>query len=229
MNPKAVLRHIVRSGIVATLPANLPLQSIITVGDALLASPVLSVQIPWHESAKPLIKDLKNRAEANMVVGVSEVETAVQLQTAIDSGVHFVITTRYERDLVKQCQEAGVLCIPTVISIMAANAAYQNGIRMINMQTGGPQGATFVGMVVESIPGLMVAAGGDYTIEDATQYAKSGASAMIVQQAIFEGNEQTMADIITRARALQKAWDNGLQQRSKSPYSHHNPSRPSLN
>ena len=226
MESKAVMQHIFRSGIVATLPPKLPLQDILKVGDALLASPLLSVQIPWQSGIEPLIADLKSRAGKNMVVGVSDVETAVDLKAALTAGAQFVLTPRYDRALVVACHQENVLMIPTILSTMAANAAYQNGIQLVNLRTGGPQGADFVNMMVQTIPDLKVAVGGDYTLEEVTQYAHAGASAMIVQDVIYEGEEQTMADVITQARAAQKAWDTGLRQRRGSLY---RPSKPSAN
>ena len=230
MKPKAVLLHIFRSGIVARLPSNLPLQSILTVSDALLASPVLSVQLPWQaEQTPPLIQDLKKRAGENMVVGVSGIETADQVTAAIEAGAQFLMTPRYDRLLAIQSQAAQVLLIPSIISIVAANAAYQNGIRLISMQTGGPQGVDYIAMVLKSIPGLNVAVGGDYVADEATAYAKAGASALFVEQAIYEGSEQTMADVITRARQLQIAWDKGMKARSKRPFSQNAPTKTFLN
>lgn len=225
MKPQAVLRHIFQSGIIATLPPTLPLQDIVKVGDALLASPVLSVQIAWQDGVEGVIADLQKRANENMVIGISGIETAVQLEAALSTSPHFVVTNRYDRDLAKRCQEANILLIPTLISIVAANAAYQNGIRLVNMRTGGPQGSTFIEMVIKSIPGLHVAVEGNYTVVETTTYAKAGAAALFVEHAIYAGGDQTMADLITNARQIQQAWDDGMRQRRGRL----SPTRPSLN
>ena len=51
---------------------------------------------------------------------------------------------------------------------------------------------------------VLVAA--DISSENIIDYAKTGVTAVITQNAIFTNPPQTMADIITRARILQSAW-----------------------
>jgi len=213
MNPDATLQHILRSGIVATLPADLPLQSITKVSDALLAAPVLSVTVPWNTAAPTLIQEIYQRGGNNIIVGVSGVDTAVQLEDILAGPAQFIISSRFESSFFDSCQSAGRLYIPTVITIMAANAAYQAGVRLINMRTGGPQGAQFVEVVRQAIPQLRIAVGGNFSLEEASQYAKSGASAMMVQDTIYQDDDQLMADIIQKARQLQQHWDQGTNER----------------
>ncbi|MEM7331322.1 MAG: hypothetical protein AAF490_04450 [Chloroflexota bacterium] len=227
MNPDSVVNHILSSGIVATLPSVVPLQDITKLSDALLASPVLTVQMPWCMDAASLICDLKNNGNGNMVVGVSGVTTAVSLRAAISAGAQFIITPQYDPELAAICKQYYILMIPTVISGMVAAVAYQNGLKLINMRTGGHRGPDFISMVQRSIPGLHVAVGGNFSQREIAVYAQFGASAIIVQDAIYEGGEQLMADVITNARRAQKGWDKGLKNRQR--FGSERPFFPSLN
>lgn len=215
MKQTALLQHIMRGGVVATLPGDLPLANSTAVADALLASPVLTAVVQPHDGTAQVIADLRQRAGSNMLVGAGDVETAVQLDAALDAGAQFIMASRLNFELLAHCMARKIIYIPTVISIMAANSAYQAGAKMVVMRTGGPQGAEFVQTLLKALPTLHVAVANDYTPTEVTQYAQAGAAALITDT-IYGGSEQPMADLITRARTLQRAWDSGTRQRLRS-------------
>jgi len=65
------------------LPGDLPLATILPIADALLASPILAVDVAFGGDELPqLLHDLRQRAGDKLLIGVSGVETAVQLQAS---------------------------------------------------------------------------------------------------------------------------------------------------
>ena len=75
-----IVEKLKEAGIVVALPGNLPLATILPIADALLASPILAVDVAFGGDELPqLLHDLRQRAGDKLLIGVSEVETAVQL------------------------------------------------------------------------------------------------------------------------------------------------------
>lgn len=205
-----IVTRIKQAGVLAKLPGDLPLQSILQVGDALLAAPVLGVEIAWHEATDPrLVLDLSRRAGGNMLVGVGGVETAVATEALIAAGAQFIASPRVDFELMAFCAEREVLYLPSVISILAAQSVQQAGGHCVRLRTGGPAGPGFVATVHEALPDISLLVTGDVNITNVGRYAHAGADAVLIGDALFAGPQQTMADVISRARALQQAWDEG--------------------
>lgn len=210
-NNQQIIHIIQKSGILAILPGDMPLQRITEMGDALLASPVVGVEVQLRKKQGfPLIVDLKQRAQKNMVVGAGDVETIADATTAIKAGAQFISSQRLDFELLSFCRERDILYLPGVISLLAAQAVQQSGGSIVRLRTGGASGPDFVAAMREAIPGLHIIATGDISVQNIGDYAKSGVDAVLVDDALFTNTEQAMADVITNARTLQKAWDAGL-------------------
>ena len=217
MNIPTTLTRLMQAGVMATVPGDLPLSQITLVGDALLAAPVVAVRVPHlGQTAVSLFRDLRRRAEGNMVLGMSGVDTAVQAEEAIEAEAKFVMSRQLDRQIAALCQAAGVLYIPEVISLLAAHAAVQAGVTMVNIQTGGPQGPLFIRRVRETVPSLSVAVSGPFSPPDVTAYAQAEAALFVADGQIVADAQQPMAEIIKRARAFQQAWDLGQQERAEN-------------
>ncbi|MCP5097744.1 MAG: hypothetical protein GY943_19530, partial [Chloroflexi bacterium] len=95
-----IIKQIKMAGIIASLPGDMPLQSILQVADALLAAPVLGVEVSMQdEQGVQIIADLAKRADGKMVIGAEGVETAVQAQSALDAGAEYISSSRLDFDL----------------------------------------------------------------------------------------------------------------------------------
>ena len=214
-NSQEIITQIQKAGIFAILPGDIPLQTITEIGDALLASPVLGVEVQLrNKQGEQLIADLKQRARAHMVVGAGDVQTIAEADASIQAGAQFISSQRLDFELMSYCKEQNVLYLPGVISVLAAQAVQQAGGNMVRLRTGGTGGPDFVAAMRQAIPGLHVIVTGDISAQKIGDYAQSGADAVLVDDVLFTGASQTMADLITKARMLQKVWDAGLGRRS---------------
>ncbi len=210
-NSQETITRMQSAGIFAILPGDSPLQTITEIADALLASPILGVEVQLrNKQGVQLIADLRQRARENMVVGAGDVETTAVADAAIQAGAQFISSQRLDFELMSFCKEQDVLYLPGVISVLAAQAVQQAGGSIVRLRTGGAGGPDFVAAMRQVIPGLRVIVAGDISIQNAGDYAQSGADAVLVDDALFTGAAQVPADLITRARRLQKAWDAGL-------------------
>ncbi len=209
-NSQEIITRMQKAGIFAVLPGDSPLQMITEVADALLASPVLGVEVQLRgRQGVQLIADLRQRARENMVVGAGDVATTAVADAAIQAGAQFISSQRLDFELMSFCKEQDVLYLPGVISVLAAQAVQQAGGSIVRLRTGGAGGPDFVSAMRQAVPGLRVIVTGDISPQNAGDYAQSGADAVLVDDALFTGALRP-ADLITRARRLQKAWDAGF-------------------
>ena len=197
------------AGIVVALPGNLPLATILPIADALLASPILAVDVAFGGDELPqLLHDLRQRAGDKLLIGVSGVETAVQLHTLQQSPIDYISSERLDDVLLAGCRERGLAYLPGVISVWAAQAAQQKGCASIRLRTGGPAGADYVRALCEVQPDLGIIVETELQPDDVSGYRQAGAAALVVGAPLFSGPTQTMADLITQARRFTQAWQN---------------------
>lgn len=202
-----IIEKLEEAGIVVALPGNLPLSTIIPIADALLASPILAVDVAFGGAELPqLLHDLRQRAGDKLLIGVSGVETAVQLQSLRNSPIDYISSSRLDDELLAGCQNGGMAYLPGIISVWAAQAAQQKGCGSIRLRTGGPGGADYVRAIREVQPDLDLIVETELAPDEVPGYRQAGAAALVVGAPLFTGHDQTMADLITQARAFSRAW-----------------------
>jgi 2-keto-3-deoxy-6-phosphogluconate aldolase len=204
-----IIEKLKEAGIVVALPGDLPLAAIIPIADALLASPILAVDVGFGGPEMPqLLHDLRQRAGDKLLIGVSGVETAVQLQSLQNCPIDYLSSSRLDDDLLASCQNNETAYLPGVISVWAAQAAQQKGCSSIRLRTGGPGGADYVRAIREVQPDLGLIVETELVPNDVSRYRQAGAAALVVGAPLFGGPRQTMVDLITQARAFAQAWQN---------------------
>ncbi len=202
-----VIEQIKQAGIIVALPGDLPLQTIVPIADALLASPILAVDVAYSGAETvQLLHDLRQRAGDKLLIGVSGVETAVQLTTLQNCPIDYLSSPRLDDGLLTHCQTSRIAYLPNVISVWAAQAAEQKVCSLARLPTGGPAGAEYVTAVRQVTPDLNLVVEVDLSPEEVARYKKAGAAALLIGSPIFTGSSQTMADLITQARRFMQAW-----------------------
>ncbi|MCB8926946.1 MAG: hypothetical protein H6652_15120 [Ardenticatenaceae bacterium] len=202
-----IIQKLQAAGIIVALPGDLPLATIIPIVDALLASPILAVDVAFGGDELPqLLHDLRQRAGDKLLIGVSGVETAVHLQSLPLHQIDYISSPRLDDELHALCQNEAVAYLSGVISVWAAQAAQQKGCRAIRLRTGGPTGADYVRAMREVQPELGLIVETELAAEEVARYQQAGADALLVGAPLFTGPNQTMADLITQARRFNRAW-----------------------
>lgn len=215
-----MLNEIFKSGLIVALPPMLPLQSITKVSDALLASPIVAVVVAWRDGVEPLLFDLRKRSGGHLAVGVSGVTTAVFPHA--HPYIHFAISPTFDHELQKIVAETAVSYIPTVHNKQEVELVYEAGVKtaviqLPTSQSTPPNPQPLIPNPYSLTPSpqplapknLNLILEGTFTPKQATQYARLGASAIIVHDTIYKDDDQLMADLITQARRMQRAWDAG--------------------
>ena len=202
-----IIQKLQAAGIIVALPGDLPLATIIPIVDALLASPILAVDVAFGGDELPqLLHDLRQRAGDKLLIGVSGVETAVHLQSLPLHQIDYISSPRLDDELHALCQNEAVAYLSGVISVWAAQAAQQKGCSAIRLRTGGPIGADYVRAMREVQPELGLIVETELAAEEVARYQQAGADALLVGAPLFTGPNQTMADLITQARRFNRAW-----------------------
>ena len=202
-----IIQKLQAAGIIVALPGDLPLATIIPIVDALLASPILAVDVAFGGDELPqLLHDLRQRAGDKLLIGVSGVETAVHLQSLLLHQIDYISSPRLDDELHALCQNEAVAYLPGVISVWAAQAAQQKGCSAIRLRTGGPTGADYVRAMREVQPELGLIVETELAAAEVARYQQAGADALLVGAPLFTGPNQTMADLITQARRFNRAW-----------------------
>ncbi len=114
---ESMIEQFKQVGVGAILPGELPLQSIVSVGDALLAVPITAVEVQLGVNSNAIIQDLRQRARDNMWVGAGGISTIAEVDAAIAAGAHFVMAVSLRPSLINYCRQRGVPVIPSVISL----------------------------------------------------------------------------------------------------------------
>ncbi|MCA9958640.1 MAG: hypothetical protein KC443_06390 [Anaerolineales bacterium] len=207
------LTFLQQAGFAAMLPGDLPLAAIITVADALLAAPVQVVEVALSASlaqTAAVVRDLCQRGRVHLQVGVSGVETADQVAMLAAAGAEFVASPRFSPALLAVCEEWKRPYLPTIITPFAAQAAQAAGVSWVRVPVGGPAGPAYVQTLCTTLPDLQVVAAGDFAPAEVAAYREVGVTAVFLGSTLYTGPQQPMADLITRARQLQGAWQHGV-------------------
>ncbi len=127
-------QRIHQMGLIALLSADLPIDQLLEVEDALLAAPVLVVALPLgHLEASAALQALRQRFGRHLLIGGADVQTQTQATAAIAAGAEFLLLPHVNVSLINQCQMHGILALPTVTSRDAAVTALQAGATALQM------------------------------------------------------------------------------------------------
>lgn len=152
-----------------------------------------------------------------MVVGMGGLTQAGQVEKAIAVGAQFITSINLDEAIRIQCYQQNILYIPSVISIFAAQAALTTFCPFVRVITGGPQGPGYIRTMCSSLPELGIMVAGDFSLDEVKCYKDAGAIGVIIGTTLVSGPTQPMADIISRARALQQIWGVAEAQEDDKP------------
>ncbi len=201
--------HRIKSGrLVAIIRGDFPLDKLIEVGDALLASPVLTMEITMNTSnALEAIAQMRQRAGDNMLVGAGTVRTTRQAQAALDAGAQFLVAPGFDVAVVKLAQSKDILHLPGVLTPTEVESAVAAGCRMLKLFPADALGPGYLKALRAPLDDVEFVPTGGIGVNNLADYARAGAAAVGVGGSLVAGPHSTMAEIISTARALQAVWE----------------------
>lgn len=199
-----------REGIIPIVRGDFGGAKVLEIGDALLAAPILCMEVTMNTPGAPeMIGLLRARYGEHMRIGAGTVRTVAQFDAAVDAGAQFTLAPGLVMAVVERARERGVLHIPGVFTASEAETAWQAGcpiLKLFPAQQGGP---SYLRALRAPLDDIAFAPTGGVSAENAADWRAAGAVALGVGSTLIAGPEQPMSDLITRARALKKAWAGG--------------------
>ena len=128
-------------GVVPVIKLTDPQRDAAPLSDALCAGGVPIAEVTFRAAgADEAIRIMKER-HPEMLVGAGTVLTTEQVDRTIAAGGMFIVTPGLDVDLVKYCQEKGILCFPGCTTPTDYHAAYKLGLEVLKFfpaeQSGG--------------------------------------------------------------------------------------------
>lgn len=196
------------NGIIPIVRGDFSAQKVLEIGDALLASPILAMEVTMNTpGALDLIEMLRARFGENMLIGAGTVRTVAQFDDAVAAGAQFTLAPGLVPAVVERATQRQILHIPGVFTASEVELAHSLGCPLLKLfpaDFGGPQYLKALRAPLDDV--ALVPTGG-VSPENAGAWAKAGAAALGVGSCLITGPDQPMSDLITRARTLRKAWE----------------------
>ena len=197
--------------IIAIVRGDFALDKLLEIGDALLAAPVLAMEVTLNSrNALEAISILRRRAGENMLLGAGTVRTTEQVETALDAGAQFLISPGFVPGVVALAQEKDILHLPGIFTPPEAETAVAAGCRMLKLFPSDLVGPAYLKAMRAPLDDIYFVPTGGISANNIGQYARAGAGAVGVGSSLISGPEASMAEIISAARAMQAAWDLAL-------------------
>jgi 2-keto-3-deoxy-6-phosphogluconate aldolase len=191
------------SGLVAQLRCDQPVDLLLSVGDALLAAPILAIAVPMdHPEATALLTALRARFGEHLLVGAAALSSEPQGMAALGAGAEFLVVNRYNTELQQWADRCGALYLPPAATAAARPALAAMGVPMVTMAAT-PFLATPVAAATAP-PAVLI--NEVITVETLSACAAAGAAAAVVADLLFPSAEWSMPTMIRTARLLRRLW-----------------------
>ncbi len=210
----ATSRRIQQMGLIAVIPDDLPVDQLLEIGDALLAAPLLVMEITWHSAeAAPAITALRERFGAHMLIGAGNISTPRVAHLAIKAGAQFIVGAGFDPNLLRQSRAADILYMPVVETSNEAQTAWRAGCQRIKFQVTALSDRAPIAQIHTLWPDLALIPIGNVNLTNIADYAHAGAMAVSLDEALLPADDWSQAAIITEARKLRAAWEAALVER----------------
>jgi 2-dehydro-3-deoxyphosphogluconate aldolase/(4S)-4-hydroxy-2-oxoglutarate aldolase len=214
---RAIQQAIERQGIIAAVRSRAPIDVMLEVGDALLATPLTVVAIsPGSRQPWDTIAELRGRFGANMQIGAGPLATPAQVQRAVDAGAQFVLCARFDPLASELCRQRGVLYLPGAATPAALEALLRSGWPLHLFYPAGRSGLAAMQQLLQASPGARLVPMGGVSAGNLGAYARVGASAAVVRGVLSAAAKWRMGALITQMRQLRASWEAGRAGRKRA-------------
>ncbi len=132
-----------------------------------------------------------------------------QFDAAAAAGAQFTVAPGSNSEVIAQAGTADILHIPGVFSATEADRARADGARLLKLFPADIGGPAYLKALRAPLDDIEFVPTGGIGPENAAAWANAGAAAIGAGSSLVTGPNQTMADLIERARALRRAWQSG--------------------
>ncbi|HKT68710.1 MAG TPA: bifunctional 4-hydroxy-2-oxoglutarate aldolase/2-dehydro-3-deoxy-phosphogluconate aldolase [Terriglobales bacterium] len=184
--------------------------------DAMMAGGVTVVEVTMTvPNAVELLRELKKRHGASLLLGSGTVTSAAQAAATINAGAEFVVSPSLHLEVIATTRQFGKVSIPGALTPTEIITAWRAGADYVKVfPCSAMGGASYLKAVRAPFPELKLIPTGGVTLQTAAEFIKAGARALGVGSdlvnaaAIAEGHPETVTntaraylDAIAAARA----------------------------
>lgn len=199
--------HIPKAGLVARVVVQ-DAEDVIPVVEALQRGGVTAVALQGTKRAIPQAIGRARAAFARRVlIGVSGVHGAQDVEEAVRAGAEFVLMTSVEPEAIRVCQDARVLAIPGAFTATEIGQAWRLRTGLVAVFPAGRVGPGYVRDLLREAPDIAVVADGGITPENAGEFIRAGAAAVVASDDWDVGGERDSDAMTRRARAFVETID----------------------
>jgi 2-dehydro-3-deoxyphosphogluconate aldolase/(4S)-4-hydroxy-2-oxoglutarate aldolase len=188
------------------------------VVEALIAGGVTVVEVTMTvPGAVELLKELKQKYGAKLLLGSGTVTTAAQAVATIEAGAEFVVSPSLHPEVIAATKAAGKLSIPGALTPTEVITAWNAGADYVKVfPCSAMGGASYLKSLLAPFPFLKLIPTGGVTLETAASFLSAGARALGVGSdlvnlaAIDAGTPETITET---ARAYLKILAEARQSR----------------
>lgn len=206
-----------RVGLIPVLRAKNPTQALAVV-DAMIAGGVTVVEVTMTvPGAIAVLKELKNKYGAQLLLGSGTVTTAREAEATIAAGAEFVVSPSLHPDVVVATKAAGKLSIPGSLTPTEVITAHRLGADYVKIfPCSAMGGAPYLKALLAPFPFLKLIPTGGVTIKTAEDFLQAGARALGVGSDLvnLSAIDEGKPEIITEAA---KAYLSTLQKHRGRP------------
>jgi 2-dehydro-3-deoxyphosphogluconate aldolase/(4S)-4-hydroxy-2-oxoglutarate aldolase len=182
-----VLDELHSSGVVVVLRAGAS-EGVLETVEALLKGGLRAIEITLTTpGAVDLIRQLAERySRDEILLGAGTVLEADEAEAAIDAGAEFLVSPSIEIDVIKQCQEDKIVCIPgayTPTEIRTAMKAGADVVKIFPASIGGP---AYLRDLAGPLPGVPLLPSGSVSFETVGAFFSAGAFAVAVGSTLVD-------------------------------------------
>jgi 2-dehydro-3-deoxyphosphogluconate aldolase/(4S)-4-hydroxy-2-oxoglutarate aldolase len=199
--------HIPKAGLIARVTVQ-DVEDTLRIVEALRRGGVTAVALQATARERSQAIGRARAAFARRVlIGASGVYGVQDVEEAVRAGAEFVLMTGLEPEAIRIRNDARVLAIPGGFTATEIGQAWSLRTGLVALFPAGQVGPAYVREVLREAPGMSLVAVGGITPENAGEFIRSGAAAVVASDDWGVGEERDEDAIARRARAFVEAID----------------------
>lgn len=199
--------HIPQAGLVVRVAIR-DEEDVVPIVEALQRGGVTAVALQATMRAMPqAVSRARTAFTRRVLIGVTGIRTAEDAREAARAGAEFVLMAGVDREAIQACQDAHMLAIPGAFTATEIGQAWSLRTGLVAIFPVGGVGAAYIRDLLREMPDIAVLAVGGVTPENAGDFIRAGAVAVVASDEGTLGEARDYDAMSRRARAFVETID----------------------